>query len=256
MAEIENGALGSDVGGLGAALLAVEAAASGAMVTRTPIGPTKGIQIVEGGEVTDVHSFPAEAVVSADGRQISWSDKALAAPDGWIFFDQPGAQQGWLLEDGKLVAPPVPPPSVEDIAAQILGSATHVCGIITQQVVPDETHRTAYTNAATIVWGNGGKAPTAEPAKTIFSAQAAALGLKPETFASVVQAVSLVSLELATLLSTLRGSTSAAETYDQLKDALAAFETGLVDLVTKLNGAGLTITVAAPEAILIEGFNA
>ena len=166
------------------------------------------------------------------------------------------AAVGWVVAAGGKLTPPSSrstAPSVKALADQLVSEATRACSAISRQIVPDDTHRTAYANAATIVWGNGGKAPSDDPAKSIFSAQAAALGLSADAFAQVVTSVSLASLQLATLLSAVRGSAGTATSSNDVQTTLAAFESGLATLVSTLNASGLTVTIAPSPPIQIAG---
>lgn len=160
----------------------------------------------------------------------------------------------WTLSNGKI--------SINEaaltagLAQPLLAAASAACDALTVQVVPSETHRIAYSNAAAIVLASGGQAPTTDPAKTVFAALASSVNLQPSTFATVAQEVSLVSLQLAAALSTLRAAVLTAKAPADLAAALSTFEAGLSALVAQLNGAGLTITVTPPAAIVIPGINA
>ncbi|MET3409446.1 hypothetical protein [Methylobacterium sp. 1030] len=139
----------------------------------------------------------------------------------------------------------------------IIAAASAACDFVTVQVIPDATHQTSYTNAATIVWASGGKAPTTDPAKTIFAAQGATVGItNPDTFAQVVIAVSLASMQLATILGTLKAATDTAKSASDLSSAISTFEAELGSFVSGLNSSGLTVTVKAPDPIVIAGVNA
>lgn len=160
----------------------------------------------------------------------------------------------WILAEGKI--------SVDQavltvaLAQSLVAAASAACDALTAQIVPSETHRIAYGNAAAIVLANGGQAPSAGSAKTVFAMLAAAVELEPDTFATVAQEVSLVSLQLAAALSTLRAAAASAKASSDLASALTAFEGSLSALVTALTSAGLTVAVTAPAAIVIPGINA
>lgn len=206
------------------------------------------------GLVIEVVKIDAELV---PGKDVYTQEYANGLVD--VTAASPMPAQFWTY-DGKKFSPPViaaaQKPDPTSLAPTVIDAATRACDAVTQQIIPDATHQQAYQNAATIVWGSGGKAPTADPAKSVFAGQAKALGLSVDTFAGVVSAVSLLSLQLATLLSTLRAGASDATTIDQLNGALTAFEAGLSGLVGSLNAAGLTVAVKAPDPILIAGLNA
>ena len=155
------------------------------------------------------------------------------------------------------LAAPEPPPSVTKLATRLVEAAAAACATISAQVIPDQVHRDAYTNAATIVWANAGAAPTTDPAKTLFAQQAAAAGITdPAAFAKVVTTVSLASMRLSTILGTLQGAAAVAKTPSDLSAALTAFAKALGDFVASLNAAGLTVTIDAPAPIVIAGLAA
>lgn len=194
----------------------------------------------------------------ADGVVVNTSPFDGPAPADWVSLagtsPQPGI--GWSYKNNSFAAPVSTFP-VSDLASDLMTAASGACSAITAQVIPDPTHQLSYTNAATIVWASGGGAPTAEPAKTIFAQQALASGIAdPAIFAKVVTAVSLGSMQLATILGSLREAARNAQSPNDLGAALSAFEATLNGFVSQLNAAGLTVTVAAPPAIVISGINA
>jgi len=69
------------------------------------------IQVVQNGTVINLIVVPDSAVVSGDGSSVSWSgvtgitDDTIPAPDGTTFVAQSGAQIGWHMSGGVLVAP-------------------------------------------------------------------------------------------------------------------------------------------------------
>ncbi len=175
-------------------------------------------------------SKPALVAIAQDGNGVIsfpvWSVPNLAPPTA-----------------AQITAALAAPPPLVELAQQLSGEAGGVCAKITAQVIPDQVHRDAYNNAATIVWANGGVAPTTDPAKTAFAAQAASAGIAdPATFAKVVTAVSLASMQLSTILATLQGAVAAAKTAGDLTTALSAFQKSLSDFIASLNSAGLTVT--------------
>ena len=70
----------------------------------------KGIFVLQDGTVIDAHAFPADAIVAKDGLTVAWNGGDWSAPEDTKLVDQPGAAIGWLLQKGKLVAPPEPEP--------------------------------------------------------------------------------------------------------------------------------------------------
>jgi hypothetical protein len=142
-----------------------------------------------------------------------------------------------------------------NLASELMAAAQAACNGITTQIVPDPTHQNAYVNAAAIV-GPSATVPTVNPAASSFAAMAAAFGIAPQAFATLVSNVAAISMSLSSTLATLETAAAAATTAAQLATALTAFETALAALVTQINGSGLTITITAPAAINIAGINA
>lgn len=203
------------------------------------------LALVRGGIISDV----PEPIAGFD------LEECLPAEMFQMLVPVPGdAAVGWAEQaDGSYLAPSAP--ALTHLAEILVNAATQSCQSVSDQVVPDATHQQAYQNAATIVWGSGGKAPTEEPAKSAFSAQAASLGLSVDTFANVVMGVSLASLQLAAILSTVRAGADSAKSTDDLKAVLTVFDASISELVISLNGAGLTVAVKSPAAIEIVGIN-
>jgi hypothetical protein len=194
--------------------------------------------------------------------EASEADAALGVFDIRDVSKVPGIAIGWLANaDGTFTAPPAPPaptaPTLDHLRAQIVTAASAACDSISGYIVPDATHQNAYTNAAIIVWANGGNAPSADPVKSVFSAQGASVGISdPDTFAKVVVAVSLSSMELATILATLKGAADVAQTANDLSASLQEFENSISSFVDSINSSGLTVKVEKPFAITIPASDA
>lgn len=78
---------------------------------------TKTLLVVSGGTVVDAHLVPSAAAIAKDGSSVSWGDTTIPAPNGLTYVDQQDAAIGWVMDGGKLVAPPEPPalpPSVPE----------------------------------------------------------------------------------------------------------------------------------------------
>jgi hypothetical protein len=172
------------------------------------------------------------------------------------FYPAGNASVGWSWNGKKFSATAAAQPSVDQLRTLLVAAASAACDAVSGHIIPDATHQNAYTNAATIVWANGGNAPSADPAKSVFAAQGASVGIAdPADFAKVVVAVSLGSMELATVLATLKGAAEKAQTTEDLAAGLIAFETSLHAFVTGLNSAGLTVSVSEPDNIIIPHIN-
>ncbi len=161
---------------------------------------------------------------------------------------------------GAYVAPS--PPTQAQLAAQVVAAASAVCDAIVGAIEPDATHATAFANAASIVNGNGGAAPTAGPMAARFANLALAYGLRKSdgsgdvvALAAVVVALQGASLDLSNALLALQGAVAAATTAGDLAAALATFETAIAAVATEVN-AVVPRQVAAPPAIVIAGVNA
>jgi hypothetical protein len=146
-------------------------------------------------------------------------------------------------------------PTLADLAAATVAAASAACANLVAQIYPDPTHQAAFANAASIVNGAGGAAPTSAPMAAKFAALAAVYGFLPAAFATLVVAMQGASFDLSAALATLNGAASAAATPAALAAALAAFETALAAVVAEIAAAGLP-AVAAPAAISIVGVNA
>lgn len=166
-------------------------------------------------------------------------------------------REGWLYDGATFTAPPAPALTQAQVAEIVLACAGAATNAVIAQVVPDQTHLTAYLNAASCV-GPSATVPTVEPLKSAFGALASAngFGSSPAAFASLVVQVSALSLSLSALLTSLTASTAAAKTAADLAGAVQTFESGLSSLVAALNAAGLTVTISAPAAIKVAGLNA
>jgi hypothetical protein len=65
-------------------------------------------QIIEAGVVANAIAVDPSAVVSADGKNLTWDGGEYEAPEGLMLMMQEGAGIGWTLSDGVLVAPAAP----------------------------------------------------------------------------------------------------------------------------------------------------
>ena len=162
------------------------------------------------------------------------------------------AYQAWLSAGNTPT--PVPGPTQAQLIASLTSAASAACASIVSQVLPDPTHQTAFQNAASIVNGAGGAAPTTGPNVARFAAQAAVYGMTATAFATMVLAVQGANLDLSTALITLTYAAAPAYSSAQLATALTAFEASLATVVSEVNAA-LPIPVTAPAPIFITGIN-
>lgn len=145
--------------------------------------------------------------------------------------------------------------SLSDLAAQAKAAVSAAAGAVVAGVTPDAAHQAAFQNAAAILNGNGGAAPSSGPLATAFGALASAYALSSSAFATVVLDVQAASLTLAAAVATFNSAATVAGNADALASALSAFETALGGVVTSIN-AVLPVPVTAPPAIRIAGINA
>ncbi len=177
-------------------------------------------------------------------------------PDGTIescLVAAPEYQQ-WLAAGNTPT--PVPAPTQAQLAASLTSAASAACALVVAQTLPDPSHQAAFQNAAAIVNGNGGAAPTTGPLATKFAALATVYGMSASAFATLAVAFQGASLDLSTALTTLWAAASAATTSAQLATALTAFETAIGNVVAEINAAGPPGPTVAPAAIIIAGINA
>ena len=146
-------------------------------------------------------------------------------------------------------------PTQAQLVAALIAAASAASASIVSQVFPDAAHQAAFQNAASIVNGNGGQAPTTGPLAAAFGALATAYGATPANFVAFVLAAQAASLTLGAASATLTSAASAATTSAQLATALTAFETAIGTVVAELNAA-LPTPITAPAAISIKGVNA
>ncbi len=179
--------------------------------------------------------------------------------DGAIIPDDPGnadwqAYEAWLAAGNTPT--PVPAPTQAQLVAALNAAASAACAFIVGQTFPDPSHQTAFQNAAAIVNGNAGAAPTTGVLATKFASLATVYGLSASAFATLVVAMQGASLDLSTALTTLWAAAAAATTGAQLATALTAFETAIGNVVAEINAAEPPGPTVAPAAISIAGINA
>ncbi|MDR3488827.1 MAG: hypothetical protein P4M05_28480 [Bradyrhizobium sp.] len=164
----------------------------------------------------------------------------------------PSAPQAqWSIVNGAIVVTPL---TAAQLAPSLVSAASAACSNIINQITPDDTHQYAFTNAASILNGNGGVAPTTGPLASKFASLAASFGESVANFAILVNDVQGASLDLGAAQAALKSAAAAATTATQLAAALTAFETALAAVVSEITTAGVTVT--APPAITISGINA
>jgi hypothetical protein len=196
---------------------------------------------------------PNQTPIFADG---AWTIEPDYVGEAW--FDASGAPVvvTALGDPAALGLRPTPPPTQGELAASLAAAASAACTEIVSKIYPDAAHQAAFQNAASIVNGNAGAAPTVEPLATKFASLAAIYGLSASGFAALVIAMQAASFDLSAALAVLNGGAADATTPVQLAAALTAFETALAAAVAEINAAGLPVTTAAPPAIRIAGINA
>jgi hypothetical protein len=162
--------------------------------------------------------------------------------------------------DAVLIAAGLPPsglttPAFISLQAALTTATSAACAAITSQVYTDPAHQAAGQNAAMIVTMSGGAPTSASPFFAAFNTYAAAFGLAPAAFATLITTLTNQSLALSSALNALQAATAAATTAAQLATALATFETAIASVVTTINAAGMPFPLTAPAAIVIPGIN-
>ena len=152
-------------------------------------------------------------------------------------------------------APSAPAPPLAQIAAALVASGTAATAAIVAQIFPDPARQAAFQNAASILNGNGGVAPTTAPLAAAFASLAAAYATSPANFAAFVLTGQAASLNLSAAQATLTAAAKTATMVAELDAALAAFQTAIDAIVTSLDAA-LPTPLAAPAPIRVAGLNA
>ena len=145
------------------------------------------------------------------------------------------AQGQTFNADGTYGPATVLTPALSDLAAALARSGSAACAALIAQIMPDAAHQTAFQNAASIINGNSGEAPTAEPLKTKFANLAAAYGIEAPAFAVLVSTVQGAALDVGAALAVLNSACAAATDAAQLNTALAAFETAIGGTLVGVN---------------------
>lgn len=195
--------------------------------------------------------FAADATISADGSTISWEGGTFAVPAGEVAMNQPGAHVGWVLVDGALTPPAA---DLRPVVAQAKTAAGAAADAVVAAITPDSAHQAAFQNAAAILNGLGGVAPTTGPFAAPFAALAASYGMSATGFAGLVVQTQAASLSLGAALATFNNAASAAADAPALATALAAFQSSLDGIVAALNTA-LPSPVPTPPTLVIAGVN-
>jgi hypothetical protein len=220
---------------------------------------TINAQIVTSGVVTNSFVVDSSAALSGGGTVLTFTGGSLTAPSGSAFMLQAGAGIGWTLGNGVLVAPstPTPPtPTQASLQAALVAAASTAAAAITAQIYTDPAHQAAGQNAGVIVAMSGGAPTSSSPFFAAFNAYAAAWGLAPAAFATLIEVLMNQSMALSSALNGLEAASAAATTAAQLATALATFEPAIGAVVTAINSAGTPFPMTAPPAISIPGIDA
>ena len=184
------------------------------------------------------------------------ADPSFVPANGETMVPSDTANVGDTYASGVFTPATPSTPTQGALAGQLAAAASAACAVVVAQIYPDAAHQAAFQNAASIVNGNGGAAPTAAPMAAKFAALAAVYGLSASAFATLVTAMQGASFDLSAALATLDGAAAAAATPAELAAALAAFETAIAATVAEINAAGLPSPIAAPAPIVIVGIDA
>jgi hypothetical protein len=122
--------------------------------------------------------------------------------------------------------------------------------------MPDAAHQAAFQNAASIVNGSGGAAPSSGPLASKFTALSSTYGMSANAFATLVLAMQGASFDLSAALVTLSSASASAASAADLASALATFETAIAAVASEVNAASPPVAIVSPAAIVIAGVNA
>jgi hypothetical protein len=213
-------------------------------------------QIVANNEVINTLVVNDAAVITNNGTELAWPGGGiLMAPAETIFMMQAGAAIGWVLTNGVLVPPTSPPYNLTNLKSALLTAVGYTCTFIVQTVQPVLALQVAFLNAASIVNGNGGAAPTTGPLVSRFDALATNYGITADQLATLCVTLEAGSLDLANALLAITAASAAATTPTQLATALTNFESSISTLVTEVNSV-VPMPIPSPPAITIAGINA
>jgi hypothetical protein len=163
--------------------------------------------------------------------------------------------------DAVLIAAGQPPsglttPTQAAATASLLTAASAAAAAVTAQIYTDPAHQAAGQNAGVIVAQAGGAPASASPFFASFNTYAAAWGLTPAAFATLIEVLMNQSMALSSALNALQAASTAATSLPQLATALSTFETAIGAVVVAINAAGTPFPMTAPPAISIKGINA
>ena len=150
---------------------------------------------------------------------------------------------------------PAPPASLVSLKQAAASAGSAYADAIVGQVAPTVTRQAAFQNAAGILAGSGGIAPTSGPYIDAFSALASSYGLSASAFATVVLTSQNASLQIETAMSSFDTEIISASTTAQIASAIAAFEGALAGVISRVN-AVMPTPVTTPPPISIPGVNA
>jgi hypothetical protein len=207
-----------------------------------------------------IYSSSQNAVVTADNAAYV----AFLAVPGNSATPWPKDETGKITVaalDAELVRVGLPPTILTqsnqaNLQATVIVAASAACAAVTAQIYTDPAHQAAGQNAGMIVAQAGGAPASSSPFFAAFNSYAAAWGLAPADFATLIEVLMNQSMMLSTALNTAAAASAAATTASQLATALSTFETAIGEVVTTINAAGTPFPMTAPPAILIKGINA
>jgi hypothetical protein len=171
--------------------------------------------------------------------------------------DTTGAQTTAAL-DAVLIAVGLPPTglTMANLQSTLVAAASATAAAVTAKIYTDPSHQAAGQNAGMIVAATGGAPTSSSPFFAAFNNYAAAWGLAPTAFASLIEVLMNQSMALSSALNALEAASTAATTAAQLATALSTFETAIGAVVTAINAAGTPFPMTAPPAITIKDVNA
>jgi hypothetical protein len=148
-----------------------------------------------------------------------------------------------------------PPASLASLKQATVSAGSAYADAIVGQVTPTVTRQAAFQNAAGILAGSGGSAPTSGPYVDAFAALASSYGISASAFATVVMTAQNASLQIETAMSSFDTEVITASTTAQIVSAIAAFEGALASVISRVN-AVMPSPVTTPPPISIPGVNA
>lgn len=148
-----------------------------------------------------------------------------------------------------------PPASLASLKQAAVLAASAYADEVVKQVTTTITRQAAFQNAAGIIAGNGGTAPTSGPYADTFAALALSYGKSASDFAVVVFTMQNATLQIETAMSNFDAEVATKSTTPQIVLAITTFEHALSAVILQVN-AVTPNSVTTPPPIFIPGVTA